>query len=79
MVLVEHVNRIVTIAWDPPHPGQPEPYLAITAIRPHQDPSKIDVKTIRLAKADCLKLAEFITQTADELPAGTKEVSAKTE
>lgn len=60
MILVEHANRIVTVAWDKPNDPQVECYLAITAIRPHRDTSKIDVKTIRLSKSDCEKLAEFI-------------------
>lgn len=60
MILIEHANRIVTVAWDKSKDPQVECYLAITAIRLHQDTSKIDAKTIRLSKSDCEKLAEFI-------------------
>lgn len=62
MILIEAPTRIVTVAWDKVTMGAagPGPYLAITAIRPDEDPSKVQVKVIRLAAADCKKLAEFI-------------------
>lgn len=60
MILVDRADRIVTLNWSAINPRDPDPYLVITSMRPHEDPAKVDVKTIRLALEDAEKLTEFV-------------------
>ena len=61
MILVDSPKRLLTVNWDEPFSTETtERYLAITAVRPHEDPTKTNVKTIRISESDCAKLIEFL-------------------